>query len=63
MVTDCGGMRAWDMSDAEAVFLQGSLSLLMVIIPLALVLLIWKLYFSNKRSGHQNASVLNLSEK
>jgi hypothetical protein len=63
MVTDCGGLGFWDLSATEAVFWRGSLSLLIVAIPLAMVVLVWEIYFSNKRSGHKNTSVLNLSEK
>jgi hypothetical protein len=62
MVTDCFGAREWDLSDAEAVFLQGSLSLLKVIIPLTVFFLLWRIYVTNKGSADKNISTLRLKE-
>jgi uncharacterized protein with PQ loop repeat len=62
MVTDCSGTRDWDFSDTEAVFLHGSLSLLKVIIPLAIALLLWRIYITNKDVAHQRISILRLNE-
>ena len=62
MVTDCGGMQAWDFSDTETVFLKGSLSLLMIIVPSAICFLLWRLYATNKDSPHHNVSILGLNE-
>ena len=62
MVTDCTGARAWDFSDTEAVFLQGSLSLLEIMIPSAICLLLWRIYFTNKDDARQSVSILRLNE-
>src|ERR1044072_7270338 len=62
MVTDCFGARAWDFSDTEAVFLQGSLSLLEIMIPLAICLLLWRMYVTNKDAARQSISILRLNE-
>ena len=62
MVTDCFSARTWDISDTEAVFLQGTLSLLKVILPVALVFLVLRICVANKSGAHQNISVLRLNE-
>ena len=59
MVTDCAGLGFWDMSDAETVFLHGTLSLMRIIIPAAICLLIWRVRITN-RPG--NVLVLGLDE-
>jgi len=62
METDCFGARTWDISDTEAVFLQGALSLLKVILPVALIFLVSRIYIANKSDAHQNISILRLNE-
>ncbi len=62
MVTDCFGARAWDFSDTEAVFLQGSLSLLKIIVPCAICLALWRLHAASKDGSRRNASILGLNE-
>jgi len=37
MVTDCFGLGAWDISDTEAVFVSGLLSVMKLVIPAALI--------------------------
>jgi|SRR5215467_13540732 len=49
MVTDCLGLRAWDMSDAEAVFVGGVEALAWIIIPAAICLAIWRIALTNRR--------------
>jgi len=48
MVTDCFGARAWDISDAEPVFVSGLLSVMKVILPAALAFLIFRLSVRRK---------------
>jgi hypothetical protein len=62
MVTDCFGVRAGNFSATEEVFLQGSLSLLKVIVPCAICFVIRKLHTANKNSARQNISILGLNE-
>src|SRR4051794_25345235 len=62
MVTDCMGIRRWDFSDSEEVFLQGSLSLLKVILPLAICFLLRRVYVMNKAIEHRGLSILALSD-
>jgi hypothetical protein len=62
MVTDCFGARAFDFSDTEAVFLQGSFSLLKMIIPAAICVLLWKLYVANKDGDYRQSEILGLRE-
>jgi hypothetical protein len=62
MVTDCVGTRRWDFSDSEEVFLQGSLSLLEVVLPLAICFLLWRVYIMNKADERRSLSILALSD-
>ena len=62
MVTDCFGTRVWSFSDTEAVFLQGSLSLLKIIIPCAICFVLWRLHTANKDIAHQSVSILGLNQ-
>jgi hypothetical protein len=59
MVTDCGGLGFWDMSDAETVFLNGAFSLMRIIIPAAICLLIWRIRVTNRT---QSVTSLGLDE-
>jgi hypothetical protein len=63
MVAGCTGTRSWDFSDSEEVFLQGGLSLLKVILPLAICFLLWRRYVMNKSVEHGSVSILGLSDR
>jgi hypothetical protein len=56
-VTDCFGTGAWDISDTEAVFVWGLLSLMKLVIPAALAFLVWRISARSK----ENHRVLDLS--
>jgi hypothetical protein len=60
MVTDCLGTQRWGFSDSEEVFLQGGLSLLKVILPMAICFLLWRRYVMNKPVAHRSLSILAL---
>ena len=53
MQTDCFGTRVFDLSNTEAIFLQGGYTLLKLMIPGAICLLLWMLRASNHRITHQ----------
>jgi hypothetical protein len=62
MVTDCGGLGAWDISDSEALFLQGSLSLLKVVIPATILFLVWRIYRTRQSESTQDTSIFSLKQ-
>jgi hypothetical protein len=53
MVTDCFGARAWDISDAEVVFVSGLLSAMRIVIPAALAVLALRLFTRRKKENHR----------
>jgi hypothetical protein len=57
MVTDCFGLGAWDISDTEAVFVSGLLSVMKLVIPAAFAFVVWRL--STRRK--ENHRILDLS--
>jgi hypothetical protein len=62
MVTDCFGARAFSFSETEAVFLQGSLSLMKLIIPGVIGFLLWRFYATEKERVESDVSILRLNE-
>jgi hypothetical protein len=59
MVTECGGGVFWNASDFEAVFVQGTYSMLKFVLPAAVLLTAWKI--CDKRTTNQSTSILGLS--
>jgi hypothetical protein len=60
MVAGC--IEPWDFSDTEKVFLQGSISLIKVILPMAICFLLWRRYVMNKAVAHRSLSILDLND-
>lgn len=60
MITDCTGMRQWDLSDTETIFVQGVFALLKFLIAVAICVYIWRV--SQTERAHQRTSVLGLEE-
>ena len=61
MITDCFGAQAWDLSDTEAIFLQGTFSLLKVMIPAAIWLFTWRLCKTEREENERGVSILGLN--
>jgi len=61
MITDCFGIRQWDLSDTEAIFLEGVFALLKILILVATLAYTWKV--RRIEPGHQRTSVLGLEER
>lgn len=62
MITDCGGMGFWDMTNVEPVFIRGTCLILTVAVPAAICLASWKLHVARKRLGRRTPSVLAMNE-
>lgn len=62
MVTHCFSDPRWDLTDAEPIFVQGTIELLTVIIPAAIVLVIWQLYVTNRSLSRPRVSTLGLND-
>jgi hypothetical protein len=60
MITDCLGLRFWDMSDVEPVFLENTALVLKVAIPAAFCLAQWKLAAAKRRLNQRTPSILGL---
>lgn len=60
MITDCMGMRQWDLSDTEAIFTQGVFVLVKMLIPVAVGVYTWKVCRSDR--AHHRTSLLGLDE-
>jgi len=61
MITDCFGVRQWDFSDTETVFVQGVFALLKVLIPIAISVYTWKV--SQTGRAHHRTSLLGLEKR
>lgn len=58
MITDCFGTRQWDLSDTEAIFVQGVFELVKMLIPIAISVYTWKVCESGR--PHQRTTMLGL---
>ena len=58
MITDCFGVRQWDLSGTETLFVQRVFLLVKMLIPVAMAVHTWKLCRTER--SHQRASVLGL---
>ena len=58
MITDCFGVRQWDLSDAETIFVQGVFALLKILIPVAIWVYTWKVCRTER--AHLRTSMLGL---
>lgn len=61
MITDCLGLRQWDLSRTETVFVYGVFELLEVLIPVAMWVYTWKVCQTDR--AHYRTSLLGLEEK
>lgn len=62
MQTDCFGVKTFDLSRTEDIFLEGGYSLLKLTMLGAVCLLLWMLHTSNQRITRQTPSILKLNE-
>lgn len=60
MITDCGGMRLWDLADTEALFVQGVFALSKMLIPIAIGVYTWTVCRTER--AHARTSTLGLEE-
>jgi hypothetical protein len=61
MITDCFGIRQWNMDGTEELFVQGVCLLTRtLLIPVAIFVFTWK--FSQTGRAHERASLLGLNE-
>jgi hypothetical protein len=60
MISDCAGLRQWDLSDTEAIFVQGVFALLKILIPVAIWVYTWKV--CRPERAHPRTSMLGLEE-
>jgi len=60
MITDCGGFRQWDLSDTEAIFVQGVFALVKILIPIAISVYTWKV--CQRGRTHQRNTILGLED-
>lgn len=62
MVTHCFSDPRWELAEVEPLFVHGTIELLTIIIPAAIVVVIWKLYVTNKRISRPRFSTLGLDD-
>lgn len=60
MITDCMGLRQWDLSDTETIFVHGVFALVKILIPIALSVYTWKV--CRPERDHQRTSMLGLED-
>ena len=48
MVTECFGIRIWDMTDSGVVFVATMYDMMRVVLPSALCLFVWRVFVTNK---------------
>ena len=60
MITECGGMSYWDLSETETVFVRNVLVLLKILIPIAISVYTWKVRQTDP--AHHRTSALGLEE-
>lgn len=60
MISECVGFRQWDLSDTEAIFVQGVFALLKILIAVAICVYTWKVCRTER--AHPRTSMLGLEE-
>lgn len=60
MITDCFGVRQWDLSYAETIFVQGVFALLKILISVAIWVYTWKVCKTER--AHHRPSMFGLEE-
>ena len=60
MITDCFGVRQWDLSGTETLFVQGVFALVKLLVPVALSVHTWKVHQSGR--AHHRRSLLGLEK-
>lgn len=60
MITDCFGVRQWDLSYAETIFVQGVFALLKILISVAIWVYTWKV--CKTEPAHHRPSMFGLEE-
>ena len=60
MITDCFGVRAWDLSNTEEFFVRRLFVLVKLLIPVAISVYTWKVCRTER--DHHRTSVLGLEE-
>jgi hypothetical protein len=60
MITDCFGLRQWDLSNTEAFFVQGVFTLVEMLIPVAISVYTWKVCHSDR--SHNRPRMLGLDQ-
>ena len=60
MITDCFGVRQWDLADTDAIFVQGFFVLLKILISVAI--LVYTLKVCTTERSHKRTSMLGLED-
>ena len=60
MITDCFGAQQLDLSDTEAIFVQGVFVLVRILIPVAICVYTWNV--CRRDRAHDRTSILKLEE-
>ena len=60
MITDCFGVQQLDLSDTEAIFVQGVFVLVRILIPVAICVYTWNV--CRRDRAHDRTSLLKLEE-